>query len=75
MSKCRPPFGKRTGAEAPTSWAVLAKMALWASREMSTIFAFFEDEGYAADIEQVRKLHPELKTMGDWLVSSVFVKK
>ncbi|KAJ4145948.1 hypothetical protein LMH87_004779 [Akanthomyces muscarius] len=68
-------FRQKTGAEAPLSWGVLARMALWASREMSTMFAFFEDEGYGADIEEVRKLHPELKTMGAWLESSVFVKK
>ncbi|KAH7152734.1 nucleoside-diphosphate-sugar epimerase family protein [Dactylonectria macrodidyma] len=68
-------FKKTTGYPLPTTFGFLARFMLWLSEEMGTMFAFFEKEGYAADIPELKKIHPELKDLGAWLESSAYVKK
>ncbi|KAH7141422.1 nucleoside-diphosphate-sugar epimerase family protein [Dactylonectria estremocensis] len=68
-------FRAKTGAPLPTTFGFLARILLWLSEEMGTMFAFFENEGYAADIPELRKTLPELKDLGAWLETSAYVKK
>jgi hypothetical protein len=37
------------------------------------MFRFFEEVGYAADVEILRKEHPGLRSFGDRVESSTFV--
>lgn len=60
-------FRRKTGAAPPTTWGLIARLVLWLSEEMVTMYAFFEREGYGADVEEVRKLHPGLRDLGMWL--------
>ncbi|KAL9562931.1 hypothetical protein ACKAV7_012948 [Fusarium commune] len=39
-------FKEKTGSEVPLAAGILARMTLWLSKEMGTMFAFFEREGY-----------------------------
>ncbi|KAH7159201.1 hypothetical protein DER46DRAFT_577356 [Fusarium sp. MPI-SDFR-AT-0072] len=57
-------FKEKTGSEVPLAAGILARMTLWLSKEMGTMFAFFEREGYGADVKELRCMHPELKTLG-----------
>jgi len=60
-------FKRTTGAPAPLTWSFVARLVLWLSEEMGTMFAFFEKEGYAADVAELRRVHPGLKDLGTWL--------
>ncbi|KAJ4030016.1 hypothetical protein NW758_013229 [Fusarium oxysporum] len=68
-------FKEKTGSEVPLAAGILARMTLWLSKEMGTMFAFFEREGYGADVKALRCMHPELKTLGTWLEGSVYMKR
>ncbi|KAH6972480.1 nucleoside-diphosphate-sugar epimerase family protein [Ilyonectria sp. MPI-CAGE-AT-0026] len=68
-------FQKKTGAPLPTTFGFIAQLILWLVKEMGTMYAFFEKEGYNADIPALKKMHPELKDLGAWLESSHFMKK
>lgn len=60
-------FREKTGAEPPRTWDLLAKLVLWLSEEMGTMYAFFEKEGYGADVAELKRVHPGLKDLGTWL--------
>ncbi|KAK4248621.1 hypothetical protein C7999DRAFT_13443 [Corynascus novoguineensis] len=60
-------FRRKTGSAPPLTWSLVARLVLWLSEEMGTMFAFFEKEGYGADISELKKMHPRLKDLGTWL--------
>ncbi|KAI1490118.1 hypothetical protein F5X96DRAFT_637736 [Biscogniauxia mediterranea] len=68
-------FRQKTGSEVPLTWGFVARFVLWLSREMGTMFDFFEKEGYGADIEELRKMHPDLQDFGTWLERSIYMKQ
>ncbi|EHK23610.1 uncharacterized protein TRIVIDRAFT_37058 [Trichoderma virens Gv29-8] len=68
-------FREKTGADIPLTWGILAKLLLASSKEMRTMFSFFEKEGYAADIEALRRQYPRLKDVRTWLETSPYMKK
>lgn len=63
-------YKQARGTDVPTTFGIFAKLVLWMSTEMSTMFNFFEKEGYGADIEELRKTHPELQNLTAWLKNS-----
>ncbi|KAF4122453.1 NmrA-like family [Geosmithia morbida] len=67
-------FKEKTGSDVPLSWGFMARVTFYMSEEMSTMFNFFEKEGYGADIQELRKIHPGLKTLGAWLPESPYAK-
>lgn len=67
-------FKKKTGSPAPLTFNLLARLVLWLSKEMGTMFAFFEREGYGADVKELRKTHPGLQSLSTWLETSVYAK-
>jgi hypothetical protein len=40
---------------------------LWAVKEVGIMFKWFKDEGYGANIEELKKIHPGLLDFGIWL--------
>jgi len=68
-------FKKKIGTDIPTTYGVVASALLWALDDVSKMFKFFEDTGYAADISSLRKERPELLTFEKWLDTSVFAQK
>ncbi|KAI8658038.1 NmrA domain-containing protein [Fusarium keratoplasticum] len=68
-------YSKKIQSGVPATWALLARLVLWLSEEMSTMFTFFEKEGYGANIKELREEHPELMTLETWLDKSSFPKK
>lgn len=56
-----------TKAPVPTTWGLVARLFMWLSKELGTMFRFFEREGYDAKIEELRQIHPELKDLKTWL--------
>jgi uncharacterized protein YbjT (DUF2867 family) len=68
-------FREKTGSPVPVTWDVVARMVLAMSKEMRTMFDFFQREGYGADIEALRRQYPQLKDLRTWLESTPYVKK
>ncbi|KAI4600535.1 hypothetical protein KJ359_000892 [Pestalotiopsis sp. 9143b] len=67
-------FREKTGADVPLTWGILGGLTLRLSKEMGTMFAFFEREGYGANVDELRRMHPGLKSLGTWLESSTYVE-
>ncbi|KAG7284964.1 hypothetical protein NEMBOFW57_009580 [Staphylotrichum longicolle] len=59
-------FEKVTGKELPQSYAFLGKASLWAIDEVGEMFAFWEEEGYGADL-QARKGEAPMQDFETWL--------
>ncbi|KAJ4259725.1 hypothetical protein NW762_007656 [Fusarium torreyae] len=68
-------FKKKTGSDVPLTWGILARLTFWLSKEMSTMFKFFENEGYGANIKELQCINPELKSLETWLEGSPYVKR
>ncbi|KAF4968327.1 hypothetical protein FSARC_4273 [Fusarium sarcochroum] len=68
-------FKKQTGSDVPLTWGIFARLTLWLSKEMGTMFAFFEKEGYGANIKELRCMHPELKSLGTWLEGTSYMNQ
>lgn len=69
-------FEDKTGSPAPTTYSFLGSGLMWVSKEMGTMFSWFREEGYGADIPALKKEHPGLMSLGDWIEKkSAFAKK
>lgn len=68
-------FKEKVGYELPVTYGFIASALLWAVKDVGTMFKFFEDVGYAADIESLRKEYPALHSFADWAKTSPFVEK
>ncbi|PTB77758.1 NAD(P)-binding protein [Trichoderma longibrachiatum ATCC 18648] len=68
-------FREKTGSPVPVTWDFMAKLVFAASKEMRTMFDFFEKEGYGADIAALRTQYPQLKDLRTWLETSPYMKK
>ncbi|PYH49591.1 NmrA-like family protein [Aspergillus saccharolyticus JOP 1030-1] len=65
----------KTGRPLPTTYRVLCYLVLWVMGDPRTMFTWFYDQGYGADIPRLRKLYPGLKNLDGWLEESEWVKK
>ncbi|TFB07376.1 hypothetical protein CCMA1212_000420 [Trichoderma ghanense] len=68
-------FREKTGSPVPVTWDFMAGAVLALSKEMRTMFSFFEREGYGADIAALRRQYPQLKDLRTWLETSPYMKK
>jgi hypothetical protein len=68
-------FKEKVGYELPVTYGFIASALLWAVKDVGTMFNFFEDVGYAADITALRKEYPGLHSFADWVKNSPFVEK
>ncbi|PYI26173.1 NmrA-like family protein [Aspergillus indologenus CBS 114.80] len=66
---------KTGGRPLPTTARVLCYLVLWVRGDPRTMFAWFYEQGYGADIPRLRKLYPGLKNLEGWLEESEWVKK
>lgn len=60
-------FKKKAGYELPESFGIVGKALLWMMKEMGVMFKWFKEEGYGANIEELRKMHPELMDFGAYI--------
>ncbi|PYH77386.1 NmrA-like family protein [Aspergillus uvarum CBS 121591] len=66
---------KTGGRPLPTTYRVLCYLVLWVLGDPRTMFTWFYEQGYGADIPRLRKLYPGLKNLEGWLEESEWVKK
>ncbi|KAH7174655.1 uncharacterized protein B0J16DRAFT_310140 [Fusarium flagelliforme] len=66
-------FEHATGGPAGTTFGILGKALKVGVKELGTMVNWFRDEGYGADLANVRKLNPGTKTMEEWVKTSAFM--
>ncbi|MCJ1258579.1 hypothetical protein MMC24_006412 [Lignoscripta atroalba] len=68
-------FQKITGKPIPTTFGILPWMVLASMKEMGNMFKFFRTVGFGADLGELRKINPGLKTFEQYVEGSSFAKK
>ncbi|KAJ4187799.1 hypothetical protein NW759_016870 [Fusarium solani] len=68
-------FQRVTGKPAGTTFSLLGKALKHGVLEMGIMVDWFRDEGYAADLAEAKKVHPDVITMETWLKNSAFVEQ
>jgi uncharacterized protein YbjT (DUF2867 family) len=66
-------FEHATGGPAGTTFGILGKALKVGVKELGIMVNWFRDEGYGADLANVRKLNPGTKTMEEWVKTSAFM--
>jgi uncharacterized protein YbjT (DUF2867 family) len=60
-------FKRKTGTDLPTTFEIVARGMLWAVTDLGSMFRWFNSDGYGADIEGLKKIHPGLLNLDQWL--------
>lgn len=60
-------FKSKTGKDVPQTYEFLCSLLFRVSKEFGTMFAWFYQQGFGADVRELRKMHPELKDFRSWL--------
>lgn len=68
-------FEEKTGSPFPLTFEFVASGFLWAVKEMGIMMKWFYDEGYGANISELKKEHPGLLDFAGWLDKSQFETK
>ncbi|KAK4033655.1 hypothetical protein C8A01DRAFT_49807 [Parachaetomium inaequale] len=66
LAEARETFERVVGKKLPQTFTVVGRAVLWGVKEMGDMFAFFEKEGYGADIEASRREAP-MQDFETWL--------
>lgn len=68
-------FEKVTGDPAGTTFRLLGSALKRGVTEVGVMVEWFKNDGCKANIAEVKKVHPQVTSMEDWLKHSAFVKK
>lgn len=60
-------FVRSLGRPMPRSWAFVGRLIQWMMPELGTMFQWFVDVGYGANIAECKQVHPGLLDLGTWL--------
>lgn len=60
-------FKEKFGKDIPTTFGFVGSGLIWAIKDVGLMFKFFEEVGYGADIQALRKEHPGLLSLSGWL--------
>lgn len=63
------------GETLPTTYGFVASIMLYLIKDLGIMFKWFHDEGYGANVEELRKIHPGLQDSKAWLLESSYAKK
>lgn len=61
-------FERSTGKKVPTTFRLPVWLMMAAVKELGVMFKWFYEEGYGADVAELKRIHPELKDFQKWLV-------
>lgn len=69
-------FRDKLGYDMPITYEFVARFIKWMLPEVNTMFQYFDEVGFESNAPQLKKLHPGLKDLGEWLVTeSKFPRK
>ncbi|CAK9780861.1 nucleoside-diphosphate-sugar epimerase family protein [Cutaneotrichosporon oleaginosum] len=60
-------FRNVTGAPPPTTYSFIAAGMRWALADLGKMFAWFNDGGYRTDSAELKRLHPGMMDLEQWL--------
>ncbi|KAH8799770.1 nucleoside-diphosphate-sugar epimerase family protein [Xylogone sp. PMI_703] len=60
-------FKQKIGRDVPLTLGMVCSLLLKMSKEFGSMFRWFANEGYGANIAELKKIHPGLKDFGAWL--------
>ncbi|KAL8642952.1 MAG: hypothetical protein Q9226_008443 [Calogaya cf. arnoldii] len=60
-------FNSKLGYRMLLTFGPLAKFGLWASKDFGTMFDFFREEGFGADVEGLRRVNPGMMRFAEWV--------
>jgi uncharacterized protein YbjT (DUF2867 family) len=60
-------FQQKIGEDLPQTFSFLAALVCWMVKDLGSMFKWFRDVGYGADIASLKKQKPDLKDFGTWL--------
>lgn len=60
-------FEQKTGQSLPRTFQAVSSLIMALTKEMGYMFQWFHDEGFKAEIAELKKMHPKLKDFGTWL--------
>ncbi|KAI0158135.1 NAD(P)-binding protein [Xylariaceae sp. FL1272] len=67
---------ERTGEDIPVTYGFVGSFVKVISSEMRMMFRWFRTDGFGADVAELKKIHPDMKTFADWVVTeSAFQKR
>jgi uncharacterized protein YbjT (DUF2867 family) len=75
LEQAKKVFKETLGYDMPETFWFVGSGIKFMVKEMGTMFAWFKDEGYGADIPALRKEEPRLQDFGTWLKESSQFKK
>lgn len=68
-------FREAVGSDMPANFTFMGSVLMFMVKELGTMFKWFADTGYGADILSLRKEVPELQDFGTWLRESSGFRK
>ncbi|KAH8172363.1 nmrA-like family protein [Sarocladium implicatum] len=63
-------YKETTGVTVPTTFGFMITLLFWLSKEMRLMFAFFERQGFGVDLDETRKVLPEVQDFKTWLAKN-----
>ena len=60
-------FRKKTGNPVPTTYQTFVSVLMSSMKDLWQMFKWFHDQGYGADISELRRINANLKDFGTWL--------
>ncbi|KAB8277342.1 hypothetical protein BDV30DRAFT_205020 [Aspergillus minisclerotigenes] len=60
-------FKTQTGHNVPTTFRFVAYFIMLMAKDLRLMFKWFYNQGYGADIKQLKQIHPGLKDFDTWL--------
>jgi hypothetical protein len=60
-------FERKTGQPIPSTFRLLCWLLMASIKDMGYMFQWFHDEGYKADIPELKRINPSLKDFETWL--------
>lgn len=61
-------FNKYSGRNFTETFRILCSLIMWGIKDFGYMLRWFHDVGYAADIEEVKRIHPDVKDFETWLL-------
>jgi uncharacterized protein YbjT (DUF2867 family) len=68
-------FEKTTGAPVGTTFGLFGKALKHGVAELGVMVEWFKQEGYKANMSEVKRLHPAVMGMEEWVGSSAFARR
>jgi uncharacterized protein YbjT (DUF2867 family) len=60
-------FKAKKGKEVPETYRFVCSSMMYFVKELGNMFAWFHEQGFGANVQELRKMHPEMKDFQSWL--------